>query len=220
MTLRNSEVCNLSDDGEEQFERIWRIGILNPRSVSLRSDNSRRLHVPLFDLGLRGKMCIVPRHELPELLIDESLAAFSLDRFWGTVVAKFYDLLEAIDMISVLLSGPWGCFDVPKAVVEFVDDSDDTRRVSEVQLWGQQLQTPNASSFGTRSSGLEYVPGLSSSCHESSEVDKLERLTLTPQTKKWFFSSSVTMQELGLDCPLSFEDFSKLQLPKRFAAEM
>jgi hypothetical protein len=134
VALRNSEVCNLSDDSEAQFERIWQTGVLNPRSVSLRSDNSRRLHVPLFYLGLRGKMCIVPRHELPELVIDESSTTFSLDCFWGTVVAEFYDPSEAIDMISVLLSGPWGCFDVPESVVEFVDDSDDTRRVSKVQL--------------------------------------------------------------------------------------
>lgn len=28
------------------------------------------------------------------------------------VVAEFYDPYEAIDMISVLLSGPWGGFDV------------------------------------------------------------------------------------------------------------
>jgi hypothetical protein len=86
--------------------------------------------------------------------------------------------------ISVLLCGPWGCFDVLEVVVEFVDDSDESRKVSEVQLWGQQLQTPNASPSGTRSCGSEYLPCLLSLCCESSEVDKLERLILTPQTNK------------------------------------
>jgi thymidylate synthase len=66
VALRNSEVCNLLDDGEAQFKR---------------SNNNRRLHVPLFDLGLCRKTCIVPCHELPELVIDESSVVFFLDCF-------------------------------------------------------------------------------------------------------------------------------------------
>jgi hypothetical protein len=135
-------VCNLSDDGEARFERIWETSLFNPRNVLLRFDKKQRLHVPLFDLGLCGKTCIMPRYELPCLVIDESCDASSLEHFWGTIIVEFYDLLEAIDMISVMLSGPWVCFDVPEAVVEFVDDNDDSRRVSEVQLWGQVLKTP------------------------------------------------------------------------------
>ena len=106
VALRNSEVCNLSDDSEALFERIWQTGLLNLQTVSLRSDNNCRLHVPLFDLGLCGKSCIVPRHELPELMIDESSGAFSLDYFWGIVIVEFYDPSKAIDMIDILLCGP------------------------------------------------------------------------------------------------------------------
>lgn len=89
--------------------------------------------MPLFDLGLRGKTVVVPKTELLSLVLYK--ASFSeaccLSEFWGTVVAEFYDPSEAIDMISVLLFGPWGCFDVPEAVVSFVDENDSSKTCPE-----------------------------------------------------------------------------------------
>jgi hypothetical protein len=85
---------------------------------------------------------------------------------------------------------------------------------------GLATQNLHRSPFGTHSSGSEYILGLSSSSRELSKVDKLQRLLLTPKTKKWFLTSIVTTRELGLDCALSFEELSKLPLPQQFAAEM
>lgn len=215
--LHCSNVCELSDDGEAQFERIWNSGNVNSRNVTLRSDEFKRLHVPLFDLGLRGRVCIVPRVELPTLIIDASSAAASLESLWGTVVAEFYDPHEAVDMLSVLLYGPWGCFDVPEAVVEFVDEGD-TRTVTDLQLWGQELLSPTCSDRSASGEDSEYQPGLSTS--SACIGDKLENFELTPNSKKWFITPDLPTRELGLDYDLSFEDFSELPPEKRFAPEM
>lgn len=40
--LNDTSVCDLSSDGEAQFERIWLSGNLNPRNVTLRSDENKR----------------------------------------------------------------------------------------------------------------------------------------------------------------------------------
>ena len=215
--LNCSNVCELSDDGEAQFERIWNSGNLNSRNVTLRSDERKRLHVPLYDLGMRGRVCIVPRVELQSLIIDASSAAMSLESFWGTVVAEFYDPHEAIDMLSILLYGPWGCFDVPEAVVEFVDDGD-TRTVSELQLWGQELPSPALSDRTASADDPDYLPGLSGS--PACSGDKLESLELTPKSRKWFVAPEMATRELGLDCEMSFQEFSELPPERRFAAEM
>ena len=217
--LNNADLCELSDGENAHFERIWNSGNVNSRNVTLRSDGNKRLHVPLFDLGLRGKVCIIPRSELPSLVIDTESEAMSLDFFWGTVVAEFYDPLEAIDMVSVLLYGPWGCYDVPEAVVEFVEDGE-SRKVSDLQLWGQRLITPPCSDQSGMGSDSEYFPGLSSSVGHSSKADGLENLILTPNSKKWFLASDAPTRELGLDCSLTFEEFSAMPVEKRFAAEM
>ena len=127
--LNNADLCELSDGENAHFERIWNSGNLNLHNVALRSNGNKRLHIPLFDLGLRGKVCIVPHSELPSLVIDIESEALSFDFLGGTVVAEFF--LEAIDMVSVLLYGPWGCYDVPEAVVEFVED-DESRKVSNL----------------------------------------------------------------------------------------
>ena len=85
---------------------------------------------------------------------------------------------------------------------------------------GSATQNLHRFPFGTHSSGSEYIPSLSSSSHELSKADKLQRLLLTLKTKKWFLTSAVTTWELGLDCALSFEEFSKLPLSQQFAAKM
>ena len=205
--LNNDELCELSDGENAHFERIWNSGNLNSRNVTLRSDGNKRLHVPLFDLGLRGKVCIVPRSELPSLVIDAESEAFSLDFFWDTVVAEFYDPLEVVDMISVLLYGPWGCYDVPEAVVEFVEDGE-SRKVSDLQLWGRRLITLPCSDQSGTGSDSEYFPSLSSSVGHLSEADGLENLILTPNNKKWFFASDASTRDLGLDrgCILRHSD--------------
>ena len=63
-------MCELSDGENAHFERIWKSGNLNLRNVTLSSDGNTRLHFPLFDLDLRGKVYVVPRLELPSLVID------------------------------------------------------------------------------------------------------------------------------------------------------
>jgi hypothetical protein len=85
---------------------------------------------------------------------------------------------------------------------------------------GAGTQNPPGSITASGSSGSEYLHGLCLPSPQSSEVDKLERLLLTPQSKKWFLSSAMPTLELGLDCNLSFEEFSKLPVVERFLAEM
>ena len=68
--LNNADLCELSDGENAHFERIWKSGNLNLRNVTLSSDGNTRLHFPLFDLDLRGKVYVVPRLELPSLVID------------------------------------------------------------------------------------------------------------------------------------------------------
>jgi hypothetical protein len=173
----------------------------------------------LYDLGLKGIVCIVPRSEMSSLVIDESSEATCLQIFGGTVVAEFYDPYDNVDMVSVLFYGPSGCFDVPEAVVDFVDDGD-SRKVSDVQLWRQKLVTPSASTHTPNGQGLEYVPGMSDAGALSGDIDKLEALELTPNSKKWFLVPDVAIRELGLDCDFSFKEFSALPSEKRFAPEM
>lgn len=76
------------------------------------------LHVPLFDLEMHGLDCLVPLSKMPTLVMDEFTGVGTLEFFQSTVVAKFYDPHKAVDTIFVLLYMPWGCFDVPKAVVK------------------------------------------------------------------------------------------------------
>jgi hypothetical protein len=53
-----------------------------------------------------------------------------------------------------------------------------------------------------------------------SKADGLENLILTPNNKKWFLASDAPTHEFGLDCNLTFEEFSAMPVEKRFAAEM
>ena len=65
-----------------------------------------------------------------------------------------------------------------------------------------------------------YFPGLSSSVGHSNKADGFEILILIPNNKKWFLASDAPTRELGLDCSLTFEEFSAMHVEKRFAAEM
>lgn len=185
--------------------------------MTLRSDSRKNLLMPLYDLGCVGRSCIVPKSELLDLIIPLDSEAQSLDLFWGTVVGEFYDPILAIDMFRVMLFGPWRTFNVPEAVVKLVDENMDIGKVSEVQLWGCNLRTPSPSS--NDSSDCTYIPGQTSS-QLSDDIDKLDNLELTPNSKKWFINSSNPSNELGLDCNMSFTEFSNLPVNEHFAPGM
>lgn len=48
----------------------------------------------------------MPKCELSDLIIPSDSEADSLDLFWGTIVGEFYDPIQAIDMLRVMLFGP------------------------------------------------------------------------------------------------------------------
>lgn len=97
--------------------------------------------------------------------------------FGGTVFCKIYDPSLAVGMLSVLLFGQWGTYNVFRAVYKFVDETSEYKNVSEIQLWGSRLQTPSSSKGNTFVSS--YIPGEDSPQH-SSDMDKLEKLELIP----------------------------------------
>ncbi len=65
---------------------------------------------------------IIPHIELPLLCIDESFEVANLIEFWETMVSKFYDSYEGMDMLTIFLFGPWGSFDYAKVVVKYVHE--------------------------------------------------------------------------------------------------
>jgi hypothetical protein len=51
---------------------------------------------------------IIPCNKLPTLYIDDSFKVVNLIEFWGTIVSKFYDQHEGVDVFTIFLFGPWG----------------------------------------------------------------------------------------------------------------
>lgn len=118
------------------------------------------MHVPLYDLGMRGRVCILPCAKLQSLIIDASKTTMSFESFWSSIVVEFYDPNKAIDMLSVLFYRLWGSFDVPKAIIEFVDDGD-PRTISKVQVWGHELPSRAYSHDTAETNDSEYFLGMS-----------------------------------------------------------
>lgn len=78
---------------------------------------------------------IIPCNKLPTLYIDDSFKVVNLIEFWGTIVSKFYDQHEGVDVFTFFLFGPWGSFDYVKIVVRYVDEDDISFYVPKVQVW-------------------------------------------------------------------------------------
>jgi hypothetical protein len=76
----------------------------------------------------------MPRIEFPLLCIDESFEVANLTEFWETMVSKFYDAYEGMDMLAKNLLGPWGLFDYAKVMVKYVHEDDISFNVLEVQV--------------------------------------------------------------------------------------
>lgn len=215
--MEDEDFCTLDSEATSNFELLWSKKSLPTRNVNMRSDIEKHLHMPLHDLGCMGRCVIVPKCELPNLIIPVDCDACYLDMFWGTVVEEYYDPLLAIEMFRILLFGPWGTHNVPEAVCKFVDENSVYGKVSEIQLWGSRLRTPSPSNQDT--SDCSYIPGQDSP-QESNDIDKLDNLELTPNSHKWFLSNSNPSNELGLECNLSFHEFSNLPPRDRFAEGM
>jgi hypothetical protein len=76
----------------------------------------------------------MPRIEFPLLCIDESFEVANLTEFWETMVSKFYDPYEGMDMLINFLFCPWGPFDYVKVMVKYVHEDDISFNVLEVQV--------------------------------------------------------------------------------------
>ncbi len=61
-------------------------------------DKCETFHASIFYLRMKGKCVIIPRTELPMLHIYDSFETTHLNKFWGLMVAKFYNLHEGLDM--------------------------------------------------------------------------------------------------------------------------
>jgi hypothetical protein len=122
-------------------------------------------------------------------------------------------------MISVLLYGPWGCYDIAEAVVEFIEFGD-IRKCPPLQIWGRNLPSIQLASTSGSDDDSEYLPGDSYSPRSFGDLEKLESMDLTPNSRKWFINNDNLTSELGIQSNMSFEDFSALSPEIRFAADM
>lgn len=123
VVLNTSEIKNINSIEQVGFDgfRNNSVPFWHKPQISW-SDRCGTFHVLVFDLGLKNKCVIIPHIELPLLCIDESFEVANLIEFWETMVSKFYDSYEGMDMLTIFLFGPWGSFDYAKVVVKYVHE--------------------------------------------------------------------------------------------------
>jgi len=102
--LNTSEIKDLDLTKQLGFEIFWNNnGAYQCKPHMLHNDRCEMLHALVFNLGFIDKCVIIPCTKLPTLCIEDS----SKSEFWGTIIAKFYDPHEGIDMFLVFLFAPW-----------------------------------------------------------------------------------------------------------------
>ncbi len=79
----------------------------------------------------------------------------------GTIIAKFYDPHEGIDMFSVFLFTPWRQFDCAKAMVRYVDKDDTSFLVLEIQVWACTFMSSSPKVSYESIGDSNYVPSAS-----------------------------------------------------------